>query len=107
MLKKYKPFRYFSYLFWRTKRISLLEEENKVLEKAADAMKDTVVDSMTLVAEYKRAMMVMREYMHAMENALSEASRNPDPSLFDEPSEEEEEGEFDPYELLRKKPSIH
>ena len=88
-----------------------LQKLNIGLEKENTRLKDTIVEQTELVLQYKRGMQQMREYMSAiMQMEVNrreyEAGEFAD-SEFNEPENEEEEGVTDPYELLRKKTTIH
>ena len=77
-----------------------LRQLNVGLEKENSKLKDVIVEQTELVLQYKTGMQQMREYMNAMVQMQSEIER------FEE-EHEEEEGATDPYELLRKKTTIH
>ena len=77
-----------------------LRQLNVGLETENSKLKDVIVEQTDLVLQYKRGMQQMREYMNAMVQMQSEIER------FEE-EHEEEEGATDPYELLRKKTTIH
>ena len=77
-----------------------LRELNVGLEKENSKLKDVIVEQSDLVIQYKKGMQQMREYMNAIMQMQSEAERY-------EQEGEEEEGAIEPYELLRKKSTIH
>lgn len=87
------------YLFLRTEHIRLLEEENTALQRA-------LVESIDLVADYKRAIQEMqrmisviyKENMNQMSREFEEYENN---------NNEEEEAEQEYYNALLKKPTIH
>ena len=77
-----------------------LRELNVGLEKENSKLKDVIVEQSDLVIQYKKGMQQMREYMNAMVQMQSEIENYEDEN-------EDEEGNIDPYELLRKKTTIH
>ena len=87
------------YLFLRTEHIRLLEEENTALQRA-------LVESIDLVADYKRAIQEMqriistiyKENMNQMSREFGEYENN---------NNEEEEAEQEYYNALLKKTTIH
>ena len=87
------------YLFLRTEHIRLLEEENTALQRA-------LVESIDLVADYKRAIQEMqrmistiyKENMNQMSREFEEYENN---------NNEEEEAEQEYYNALLKKTTIH
>tara|TARA_Y100000296_G_C4957736_1_gene149416 strand:- start:162 stop:434 length:273 start_codon:yes stop_codon:yes gene_type:complete len=89
----------------KAERIALLEEQNKKLT-------ETVVHSVDLVANYKRALIEMREQVEAMVQMQMISSKweqyaGEENKRYKELTEEDEEEEFDQYELMRKKTTIH
>ena len=77
-----------------------LRQLNVGLEKENSKLKDVIVEQTELVLQYKTGMQKMREYMSAMVQMHSEVEQY-------ESEHEDEEGNIDPFELLRKKTTIH
>jgi hypothetical protein len=87
----------FKYLFARAKHLKELEEENT-------ALKESMVNSINLVTNYKLAMMDMQKFINEVQkNQLRQLLGEDETSELDEL---EEEGE-DYYKLLRKKQTYH
>ena len=85
------------YFFARAKQLKALEEENTIL-------KESMVNSINLVAGYKRAMIEMQNFINEIQkNKVRELLGEDELSELDELDEEAE----DYYKLLRKKTTIH
>lgn len=90
----------FKYLFARAKHLQELEEENT-------ALKESMVNSINLVTNYKIAMMDMQKFINEVhQQKLQQIFGNDDISELDELEENDEEVE-EYYKLLRKKPTYH
>ena len=87
-------------IFLRAEVNEQLRELNIGLEKENSKLKNMIVEQTDLVLQYKRGMQQMREYMNAMVQMQSEVEQY-------ESEHEDEEGNIDPFELLRKKTTIH
>ncbi len=70
------------------------------LEAEVTKLKNIIVDQTELVLQYKEAMGQMREHMMQMMHMEMNHHQNGEEN-------EEEEGFIDPYELLKKKTTIH
>lgn len=77
-----------------------LRQLNITLERENTKLKDVIVEQSDLVIQYKKGMQQMREYMNAMVQMQSEIEKYEDENG-------DEEGNIDPYEMLRKKTTIH
>ena len=84
----------------RERVIKLLRENARLLEEQNTSLQNTVCHSIDLVSSYKQSMIQMREYMQAI------AQMHMDEQSQDS-FETNEEEEIDPYELIRKKTTIH
>ena len=90
----------FKYLFARAKHLKELEEENT-------ALKESMVNSINLVTNYKLAMIDMQKFINEVhQQKLQQIFGNDDISELDELEENDEEVE-EYYKLLRKKPTYH
>ena len=94
----------FRNLIDRERVVKLLRENIKLLEEQNTSLQNTVCHSVDLVSNYKQSMMQMREYMQAIAQMHMEEQEQ---DSFRSKSDNNEEEEIDPYELIRKKTTIH
>ena len=95
------------YFFARERQLVLLQKENKKLQSVA-------VDSVELVSDYKNAMNQMREfvnqvYQHHLQQYEQKMSQDHHVGMSDDddPFGDMEEEDFDQYQILRKKITVH
>ena len=101
---KLRIIKYITYVLLQAERISIIEEQNERLT-------ETVVEAMDLVSNYKKALVQMRQQIEFMVQMQTMASKweKWDGTYNERKTDElmEEDEEFDQYELIRKKTTIH
>lgn len=87
-------------IFLRAEVNECLKKLNVGLEEENSRLRGMVIEQADLVLQYKRAMQQTRDYIIEMTQKHSETD-------YYDGEREEEEGNIDPFELLRKKNTIH
>lgn len=87
-------------IFLRAEVNECLKKLNVGLEEENSRLRGMVIEQADLVLQYKRAMQQTRDYIIEMAQKQSEID-------YYDGEREEEEGNIDPFELLRKKNTIH
>ena len=93
----------------RFRHISLLKEKIKLLEKENDHLKNTVVESVELVSDFRRAAGEMNKFInHMYKEQIQQLHKDHNQTIVDQFNEFEQEDVEEYVEnIIKKKISIH